>query len=120
MADGVTETPYRAPCCVTYRGLPPSVPALAETSAATGAWMVEGSVLQAGDRLQVAQLIDVRTDAHSWQRTTCATSGAGERDRPAHCIWIRQQLGKGQFASSDAPSLLLRQSCANTCAVGSS
>lgn len=39
-----------------------------EVAASTGAdWVIEGSVLQSGDRLQVvAQLIDARTDAHIW------------------------------------------------------
>lgn len=41
---------------------------LPEISARTGAdWVIEGSVLQSGDRIQVvAQLIDARTDAHIW------------------------------------------------------
>ena len=41
---------------------------VAEIAASTGAdWVIEGSVLQSGDRLQViAQLIDARTDAHIW------------------------------------------------------
>ncbi len=41
---------------------------IGEIAARTGAdWLVEGSVLQSGDRLQVvAQLIDARTDAHLW------------------------------------------------------
>lgn len=40
----------------------------AEIARRTGAdWVVEGSVLQSGDRVQlVAQLIDARTDAHLW------------------------------------------------------
>ena len=91
-----------------FKGRPAT---LAEISAATGAaWMVEGSVLQAGDRLQVvAQLIDVRTDAHIWAadyvrdlRDLLVLENEIVR-RIASAI--RQQLGKGQFASSDAPSL---------------
>jgi TolB-like protein/DNA-binding winged helix-turn-helix (wHTH) protein/Tfp pilus assembly protein PilF len=41
---------------------------IAEIARRTGAdWVVEGSVLQSGDRVQlVAQLIDARTDAHLW------------------------------------------------------
>lgn len=41
---------------------------VAEIAARTGAdWVVEGSVLQGGDRVQViVQLIDARTDAHIW------------------------------------------------------
>ncbi len=41
---------------------------IGDIAARTGAdWIVEGSVLQAGDRVQViAQLIDARTDAHIW------------------------------------------------------
>lgn len=48
---------------------------IAEIAARTGAdWIVEGSVLQAGDRVQVvAQLIDARTDAHVF-----ATDHVGE------------------------------------------
>lgn len=41
---------------------------IGEIAAAAGVqWIVEGSVLQSGNRLQVvAQLIDARTDAHIW------------------------------------------------------
>ena len=41
---------------------------IGELAARTGAdWVIEGSVLQSGDRIQVvAQLIDARTDAHIW------------------------------------------------------
>lgn len=41
---------------------------LAEIAAQTGAdWAVEGTVIQAGERLQViARLVDVRSDAHAW------------------------------------------------------
>lgn len=48
-----------------FRGTTTSV---ADIAARTGSdWVIEGSVLQSGDRLQVvAQLIDARTDAHTW------------------------------------------------------
>ncbi|ODU08377.1 MAG: hypothetical protein ABS84_13290 [Rubrivivax sp. SCN 71-131] len=41
---------------------------IAEVAGRSGAdWLVEGTVLQSGDRVQVvAQLIDARTDAHLW------------------------------------------------------
>ncbi|MCB2020326.1 MAG: winged helix-turn-helix domain-containing protein, partial [Burkholderiaceae bacterium] len=41
---------------------------IADIAARSGAdWVVDGSVLQAGDRVQViAQLIDTRTEAHIW------------------------------------------------------
>lgn len=50
---------------MSFKARPASV---AEIAAATGVqWVVEGSVLQSADRLQiVAQLIDARTDAHLW------------------------------------------------------
>lgn len=50
---------------MSFKARPASV---AEIAAATGVhWVVEGSVLQSANRLQVvAQLIDARTDAHLW------------------------------------------------------
>ena len=84
---------------------------LAEICARTGAaWIVEGSVLQSGDRIQVvAQLIDARTDAHIWaadyvrdlKDLLLLENEIVRRIASA----IRQQLGKGQDASSDAQSL---------------
>ncbi len=120
IADGVTELliarlaalpgirVISRTTAMQFKGRPATLAEISETTGA--AWMVEGSVLQAGDRLQVvAQLIDVRTDAHIWAadyvrdlRDLLVLENEIVR-RIASAI--RQQLGKGQFASSDAPSL---------------
>lgn len=48
-----------------FRNTTDSIPAIAAQVGAT--WVVEGSVLGSAERLQVvAQLIDARTDTHSW------------------------------------------------------
>ncbi|MCC6194485.1 MAG: winged helix-turn-helix domain-containing protein [Burkholderiales bacterium] len=77
LGDGLTELLILRLCALrglrvvsrttamSFKARPASI---AEIAAATGVqWVVEGSVLQSGDRLQVvAQLIDARTDAHVW------------------------------------------------------
>lgn len=82
-----------------------------EIAARTGAdWVVEGSVLQAGDRMQVvAQLIDVRTDAHAWagdfvsgpQDMLAMLNDIAERVAAA----IRAQLGAPAGGNELAPVL---------------
>ncbi len=84
---------------------------LAEIAARTGAdWVVEGSVLQAGDRVQVvAQLIDARTDAHVWaadytrdlQDLLALQNEIAERVAGA----IRAQLGRAAEPARQAPVL---------------
>ncbi len=77
IADGLTELLILRLCALrnvriisrtTAMRFKTSTASVAEIAASTGAdWVIEGSVLQSGDRLQViAQLIDARTDAHIW------------------------------------------------------
>jgi TolB-like protein/predicted Zn-dependent protease len=77
IADGLTELLILRLCALrdvriisrtTAMRFKASTASVAEIAAGTGAdWVIEGSVLQSGDRLQViAQLIDARTDAHIW------------------------------------------------------
>jgi len=77
IADGLTElltlrlaalSGIRVISRTTAMHFKASRASIGEIAAKTGAdWVIEGSVLQSGDRLQVvAQLIDARTDAHIW------------------------------------------------------
>ncbi|MEJ6003503.1 winged helix-turn-helix domain-containing protein [Paucibacter soli] len=84
---------------------------IGDIAARTGAdWVVEGSVLQAGDRVQViAQLIDARTDAHIW----AADYSRGLEDLLAMqneiaervAMAIRAQLGAAEVPTPAAPAL---------------
>jgi len=84
---------------------------LAQIAARSGAdWIVEGTVLQAGDQVQViVQLVDARTDAHLWAADyTCGLQDVlamqneiAERVAAA----IRAQLGTGVCAPAAPPSL---------------
>lgn len=84
---------------------------VADIAARTGAdWIVEGSVLQAGDRVQViVQLIDARTDAHIWAADH--TRGLGDllavQNDIAQSVAtaIRAQLGVAQAAAPAALAL---------------
>jgi TolB-like protein len=77
IAEGLTELLILRLCALrgvrivsrtTAMQFKDSTTSVAQIAARTGAdWVIEGSVLQAGDRVQVvAQLIDARTDAHVW------------------------------------------------------
>ncbi len=84
---------------------------VADIAARTGAdWIVEGSVLQAGERVQViAQLIDARTDAHIWaadfslglEDLLATQNEIAERVAAA----IRAQLGTADVPTPRAPAL---------------
>ncbi len=77
VADGLTElliarlaafTGLRVISRTTAMRFKGGTAGVAEIAEKTGSdWVIEGSVLQSGDRIQVvAQLIDARTDAHVW------------------------------------------------------
>ena len=77
VADGLTElliarlaafTGLRVISRTTAMRFKGGTASVAEVAEKTGSdWVIEGSVLQSGDRIQVvAQLIDARTDTHAW------------------------------------------------------